>query len=694
MPRGAIGEIARIAALAMLALAAPLAGAQPRDIMETATDLRMIATPIRPGEARLLERLDAVRAQGREPLALVLSGGSARAYAHIGALRVLEKAGIVPDLVVANSMGAIIGLLYASGFSPDDIERMIAALPAESFFDPVLPTNGGILNAERFAGFVRSLVGDLDLKDLDIPVIITAEDLQSRRHVDFSEGRVDRVMVAAFALPVIFEPIRMDGMSLVDGGIVNLVPAGLAAEFTEAVLVSVTLYDRTLNYSNPVTVVNRAFDIGKTRQALADLSAVAPPVIRNDVEQLSFMAFATPRPIIERGERSAEEALPEIIERLPPHWRGSGLREETVALRARRAATLDRVLSDARRGVGAKVAPNLRFTLATRVLDEVAASPVGLDGMRWLGAGARLAAGRSELSVLAGLGLGADLRDSLGAVVGGGWVVLARLKTISGGAVSLDTAIHLTGDQDASGVFTPPETLGAGAALGWISPKLGATVLEPRLSAVARCGLQTANLDWRARGALGLRIAGGNGAAAGKGAAAASRGEVLLAPGAFIEAAGAAGPEATLAGTLYPGGVTRLSARATARLDLAGPGTDNWPQDAYRGIAPAGRTGIRANTGAEFVWSARELGFGIAETFLIRDLELGAFVDLAWARAASWPATPAQAAPESGAAGLLVTGVWSLIGLSPLEWTAYAGLGFDGRVVLGLGLGRLFRPGD
>ena len=217
MPRGAIGEIARIAALAMLALAAPLAGAQPRDIMETATDLRMIATPIRPGEARLLERLDAVRAQGREPLALVLSGGSARAYAHIGALRVLEKAGIVPDLVVANSMGAIIGLLYASGFSPDDIERMIAALPAESFFDPVLPTNGGILNAERFAGFVRSLVGDLDLKDLDIPVIITAEDLQSRRHVDFSEGRVDRVMVAAFALPVIFEPIRMDGMSLVDG---------------------------------------------------------------------------------------------------------------------------------------------------------------------------------------------------------------------------------------------------------------------------------------------------------------------------------------------------------------------------------------------------------------------------------------------------------------------------------------------
>jgi hypothetical protein len=55
---------------------------------------------------------------------------------------------------------------------------------------------------------------------------------------------------------------------------------------------------------------------------------------------------------------------------------------------------------------------------------------------------------------------------------------------------------------------------------------------------------------------------------------------------------------------------------------------------------------------------------------------------------------PAQAAPESGAAGLLVTGVWSLIGLSPLEWTAYAGLGFDGRVVLGLGLGRLFRPGD
>lgn len=717
-----MGRPARVILLAALALCAILApGPDAEDFSGTGTDLRTIATPIRLGTERIAERLDAVRAEGREPLALVLSGGSARAYAHIGVLRVLENAGIVPDLIVANSMGAIIGLYYAAGFSPDDIERMVTAMPAESFFEPVLPTHGGILNADRFAGFTRSLTGNLDLKDLDIPVIITAEDLQSRRHVDFSEGAMDEVIVAAFALPVIFEPKRMDGMILVDGGIVNLVPAGLAAEFTDAVLVSATLYDRALNYSNPVTVLNRSFDIGKTRQALEDLYAVGPPMIRNDVEQLSFMSFASARPIIERGERSADEALPGILDRLPPHWRGGGLRPETIALRAERSARLDRVLEETRRGVVADTSPNLRFKVAFRVLDEVGGSATGLDGMRFMGLGARFAAGRSELSVLAGAGLGVGLRGSLGAVADEEWLVMGRLKTVPVDALSVEAETHLSGAFDAAGLPSVPETVGAGAAVSWLSAGAGLPgrlVAEPRISGIARYRLPTANLDWRARGSLGLRyIARGADAAkpsaasgqpsaastttaaaraAGPAAASAARAprlELALAPGAFAEASGAAGPEAALSANLTLGGVVRLSARGTARLDLAGPGSAAWPQDAFRGIAPAGKTAFRAAAGTELVWTARALGFGIAETFLIRDLEFGAFADIAWARAASWPTSPAQAMPEAGAAGILVTGIWSLIGLSPLEWTAYAGLAFDGSPVAGFGLGRLFRQG-
>jgi NTE family protein len=63
-------------------------------------------------------KMEAIKALGREPLGLVLAGGSARAYAYIGMLEVLEERGIYPDFIVANSMGAIIGLLYAAGLSP------------------------------------------------------------------------------------------------------------------------------------------------------------------------------------------------------------------------------------------------------------------------------------------------------------------------------------------------------------------------------------------------------------------------------------------------------------------------------------------------------------------------------------------------------------------------------------------------
>jgi len=84
------------------------------------------------GEEAFSQKIDTLREE-KEPLALVLSGGSARAYAHIGVLRELEKANIKPDFIVANSMGAIIGLLYTSGFSPDDIEAIVTQVDLNSF---------------------------------------------------------------------------------------------------------------------------------------------------------------------------------------------------------------------------------------------------------------------------------------------------------------------------------------------------------------------------------------------------------------------------------------------------------------------------------------------------------------------------------------------------------------------------------
>ena len=110
----------RIMLLFSLILMAGIAGAQAQNVDTVFPEndtFRVIAEPITVGVDAFSARLDKIRAEGREPIGLVLAGGSARAYAHIGVLQALEDAGIRPDFIVANSMGAVVGMLYAAGLS-------------------------------------------------------------------------------------------------------------------------------------------------------------------------------------------------------------------------------------------------------------------------------------------------------------------------------------------------------------------------------------------------------------------------------------------------------------------------------------------------------------------------------------------------------------------------------------------------
>lgn len=289
--------------------------------------LRKITEPIFLGETNFLQRMEektrtqtdpgSIAIPPRAPLGLVLCGGSARAYAHIGVLKALEQAGIYPDFIVASSMGAIIGMLYAAGYSPDDIEMLIHAIPLESYFDIVIPTHGGLINTENFRATLRTLIGPLDISETAIPIIVTAEDLNSRRQIWLAEGPFDLVMTGAFAMPAIFEPQSFTPFSLIDAGAATIAPVEPAIRFSNRLIISTAFYDRAMNFSNPITVLNRAVDIGKTRSGMRDIERSQALVIRNDVENLSYMQFSDPDIIIAKGEESAKTTL----EELPPELR-------------------------------------------------------------------------------------------------------------------------------------------------------------------------------------------------------------------------------------------------------------------------------------------------------------------------------------------------------------------------------------
>ena len=274
-------------------------------------DIQLADVPIYYGEAdftkRILERTNGER----DPIGLVLTGGSARAFAHIGILQYLEEQGIEPDFIVSNSMGSIIALLYSAGVAPEQILEIITCTDLSAYFNLTVPLKGGLLDQSGFEGLISSVVGkDVDLKDLPIPVMVVCEDLVTKREIRICEGDFNNVMLASFALPVYFPPQEYKGHLLIDGGIKSLAPIDVAYQYSDTIICSTTFYDvDTLNLRNPITILNGSFDVNKRYNAAASMREHIDNMIwiRCAVEQFSFMAFDKSALMAEIGYESAEK---------------------------------------------------------------------------------------------------------------------------------------------------------------------------------------------------------------------------------------------------------------------------------------------------------------------------------------------------------------------------------------------------
>ena len=277
-------------------------------ILNNSNEVLAATVPIVYGEAAFRERI-LNRTQGeRDPIGLVLSGGSARAFAHIGVLRYLEEQGVVPDFIISNSMGSIVGILYAAGLSPEQIFTVCSRSDISQLFDFSWPLEGGFLDTSRFSSLVAAYLGeDLRLEELPIPIMIVNEDLVTKRQVRIMEGDVIDVFEAAFALPVYFPPVEYRGHLLVDGGFTKIVPLDIAYDYTDTTIVSTTFYEgRDINLRNALSILNISIDLAKRRAGVADLHQHSDTIwIRCDVEDFSFMDFDAIDEIAQRGYHSA-----------------------------------------------------------------------------------------------------------------------------------------------------------------------------------------------------------------------------------------------------------------------------------------------------------------------------------------------------------------------------------------------------
>ena len=213
-------------------------------------------------------------AVGRKKVAVVLSGGGAKGMAHIGVLKVLERAGIPIDIVTGTSMGSIIGGLYAIGYNANALDSMVRVqdwsyvitdkedLRNQSLSDRrkqytyLYSTGmtigkrdmnaGGFIKGKNLAELFQQLctgyTDSLDFtNDLRIPFACVATNIIDNGEVDFHSGRLPQAMRASMAIPAAFSPVRIGDMVLVDGGLKNNYPADIAREMGADIIIGVTV---------------------------------------------------------------------------------------------------------------------------------------------------------------------------------------------------------------------------------------------------------------------------------------------------------------------------------------------------------------------------------------------------------------------------------------------------------------------
>ena len=177
----------------------------------------------------------------RPRVGLVLGGGSARGWAHIGVIRGLAEAGIRPDLVCGTSVGALVGAVYAAG-ELDRFEQWVLGMGIKdvvSFMD--LRLSGGVLKGERVMEHFRRHFVDRPIEGLNMPFGAVATVLHTGAEMWLRSGSTVEAVRASIATPGLFTPVLREGQMLVDGGLVNPVPVSLARAMGAEILIAVDL---------------------------------------------------------------------------------------------------------------------------------------------------------------------------------------------------------------------------------------------------------------------------------------------------------------------------------------------------------------------------------------------------------------------------------------------------------------------
>ncbi len=257
-------------------------------------------------------------------LALVLGGGSAKGYAHIGVLKVLEKHGIKPDLIVGTSMGALVGGMYAAGKSVNEMEEMTKSVTSLGGFSLISTLfKGNLLSADKITKVITKELGEAAHSDCKIPFVAIATELKTGKEKRFDKGLLRDSILSSTAIPGVFPKHKVGDKYYVDGGMVNNLGEDVARELMpDAVVLSVDVigqYEKQLEALKLKTLEHilnvstmRTQMITEMKPNLADLRII---ITQPTVSLLDFSAETVQR-AIRNGKNATTRNITKIKELL------------------------------------------------------------------------------------------------------------------------------------------------------------------------------------------------------------------------------------------------------------------------------------------------------------------------------------------------------------------------------------------
>lgn len=199
---------------------------------------------------------------------LVLSGGGARGFAHLGVIQALNEAGIFPEVLSGTSAGAIAGALYCDGYKPKEILKIMKTDSRLNYMRPALPRYGIL----QISGIVKILEAHLrarTFEDLKIPFFVAATNLNHGRIDYFSKGELIQPVIASSSIPVLFKPVIIGNDSYVDGGVMDNLPVKPIENLCSYFIGSfVNPSGHQKEFSSLIDIAERTFTLNLYKEAL------------------------------------------------------------------------------------------------------------------------------------------------------------------------------------------------------------------------------------------------------------------------------------------------------------------------------------------------------------------------------------------------------------------------------------------